>query len=473
MTGDYKCPPGNMASILELAIPGKAVPASSAKALEICGDTSKLGVSPADVFAQFGRPLSKADDATVSLEDVEDNEPRVREGMQKRAAQAFGLKVRVKMGLSVRCLQVLVENLQRDFAKHLRSELQPSALEADASKAMFAGAPGPLLIRRMAIFFHGTGNLELLDPWQSPPSNRSWLAICSEQKSCRSRQVFRHCQKDCLELLTSNLRHVPQPSFQCKQDDSIPNRNSSLHDELGLPPGGQDRYARVLAASLSALGELVPHIWAACAAPPEDATLAGAVPLQDGDPNSHRGDVRATLHAFSVAIQRRARHAVIASDSQAAIDVCFDRAKHARDDHLAAAEVSALIDWLKVASHTGCSFNEAADGVAKTANVSDAGPDFSFRSEALSDSIQEGVIHLLWQRSRSPGVDLQLPLRRDNGEWTPGQVRAEDIAQTLRLKMQMSMRDQENAAIKMQISIKSQELRCIVKTSARADHAQT
>ena len=111
-----------------------------------------------------------------------------------------------------------------------------------------------------------------------------------------------------------------------------------------------------------------------CAAPPEDATLAGAVPLQDGDPNSHRGDVRATLHAFSVAIQRRARHAVIASDSQAAIDVCFDRAKHARDDHLAAAEVSALIDWLKVASHTGCSFNEAADGVAKTANLSTRPP---------------------------------------------------------------------------------------------------
>ena len=69
--------------------------------------------------------------------------------------------------------------------------------------------------------------------------------------------------------------------------------------------------------------------------PPKLGALAGAVPLQDGDPNSHRGGVRALLHAFSVAIQTRARHAVIASESQAASDVCFDRAKHARDDHIA------------------------------------------------------------------------------------------------------------------------------------------
>eukprot|EP00913_Durusdinium_trenchii_P011676 g10965.t1 len=70
-------------------------------------------------------------------------------------------------------------------------------------------------------------------------------AFASDEKR---RNVFRHSLKECLELLTFYLRHNEQ----------------SLHEELGitrtkdkdLSLERQDRYARVLAASLSALGEL-------------------------------------------------------------------------------------------------------------------------------------------------------------------------------------------------------------------------
>eukprot|EP00435_Cladocopium_sp_Y103_P052694 s351_g16.t1 len=70
----------------------------------------------------------------------------------------------------------------------------------------------------------------------------------SEEKR---RGVFRHSLRECLELLRSNLKHSEQ----------------SLHDELGIlqQPSAdkdnalerQDRYARVVASSLNALGELV------------------------------------------------------------------------------------------------------------------------------------------------------------------------------------------------------------------------
>ena len=51
--------------------------------------------------------LTLRGDRLLKRASLQDNEPRVREGMQKRAAQAFGLKVRVKMGLSVRILSAL------------------------------------------------------------------------------------------------------------------------------------------------------------------------------------------------------------------------------------------------------------------------------------------------------------------------------------------------------------------------------
>eukprot|EP00435_Cladocopium_sp_Y103_P049907 s351_g15.t1 len=56
------------ASILE-----EAKAASSAKALEVCGDTSRLGVSAADVFAQFNAPINSYSEEpqSVALDDVE------------------------------------------------------------------------------------------------------------------------------------------------------------------------------------------------------------------------------------------------------------------------------------------------------------------------------------------------------------------------------------------------------------------
>ncbi|CAK9005150.1 E3 ubiquitin-protein ligase listerin (Listerin E3 ubiquitin protein ligase 1) (RING-type E3 ubiquitin transferase listerin), partial [Durusdinium trenchii] len=130
----------------------------------------------------------------------QDSEPGVREGLQ-------------------RCLQVLVESLQRDFAKHLRSAF-PTWL-----CAMFDTYTEVAQAARTAFA----------------------AAFASDEKR---RNVFRHSLKECLELLTFYLRHNEQ----------------SLHEELGitrtkdkdLSLERQDRYARVLAASLSALGELVP-----------------------------------------------------------------------------------------------------------------------------------------------------------------------------------------------------------------------
>lgn len=247
---------------------GKAVQASSAKALEVCGTTSNLGISAADIFAQFAAPspaaavpASRPNEENVCVADAEvsmalqllqkkdpqsrlrgvgdlrtlladrppdvlkdtcskflnmyqsmwpqDSEPRVREGLQ-------------------RCLQALVEGLQRDFARHLRNAF-PSWL-----CAMFDTHPEVAQAARRAFT----------------------AAFTTDEKR---RGVFRHCQAECLELLTSNLRHSEQ----------------SLHEALGIAasvaPGDrncalerQDRYARVISASLSALGELV-HV---CASPP-------------------------------------------------------------------------------------------------------------------------------------------------------------------------------------------------------------
>ncbi|CAK0903876.1 unnamed protein product, partial [Prorocentrum cordatum] len=80
----------------------------------------------------------------------------------------------------------------------------------------------------------------------------------------KRRGVFRHCQSQCQGLLTANLSHTEQ----------------SLHDELGMSGAAagdrnlalerQDRYARVIAASLSALGELV-HV---CASVPPGGAQA-------------------------------------------------------------------------------------------------------------------------------------------------------------------------------------------------------
>ena len=140
-------------------------------------------------------------------------------------------------------------------------------------------------------------------------------------------------------------------------------------------------------------------------------------------PPAFRDEVGAILHAFALATSLRVPHAVLASDSQSAIDVCFGRAHHAPDDKVSAAAVSLLqlathcgtrIDWLKVASHTGCAFNDAADGVAKTANLPAAAPGFSFEGTALEDAIREGPVHFLWLAASSPRLAQH---SRGTGYW--------------------------------------------------------
>jgi len=243
---------------------GKAMPASSSKALEVCGDTSCLGISAADIFAQFQTPdipvavaqapaAKSAEDAELALllQSLQKKDPTTRcravtelkatlSGCEAaslreacvpflnvyRRAWPLDAEFRVREGLQ-RCLQVLVSTLQRDFQRHLRSAFPTWLL------AMF--------------------------------DTHSEVAQAARQSFTQSfatddkrRGVFRHCQNECLDLLASNLRHSEQ----------------SLHDELGIPQPlasdknvaleRQDRYTRVVASSLHALGELV-HV---CATPP-------------------------------------------------------------------------------------------------------------------------------------------------------------------------------------------------------------
>merc|ERR1719253_2496618 len=128
----------------------------------------------------------------------QDAEPRVREGLQ-------------------RCLQALVESLQRDFARHLRGAF-PTWLCA------------------------------MFDTHAEVAQGARKAFIASFSSDDKRRGVFRHCQAECFALLTANLRHSEQ----------------SLHDELGMSAAAasdrnaalerQDRYARVVAASLRGLG---------------------------------------------------------------------------------------------------------------------------------------------------------------------------------------------------------------------------
>jgi len=250
-------------------------PASSAKALEVCGDNPRLGISAADVFAQFGdacyvaSPVNSAvDEATVvgdaeislALHALQKKDPTTRlrgvgelqqvlstrsTSTLREACSPFlhlyrrlwpqDAEPRVREGLQ-RCLQVLVESLQKDFAKHLRAAF-PTWL-----CAMF------------------DAHTEV-----AQAARRAFASAFTTDE--RRRGVFRHCQADCLVLLSANLRHSEQ----------------SLHEELGIgkaPAAGdknaalerQDRFARVIAASLGGLGELV-HVCAASGPTPATKPL--------------------------------------------------------------------------------------------------------------------------------------------------------------------------------------------------------
>lgn len=252
---------------------GKANPASSAKALQVCGDTSKLSVSAADIFAQFdpgytaapaagyavaggAAPAASVGDVDVSLamQAIQKKDPTTRLRGVAELQQLFSnrpadvlketcgpfmniyrhtwpldAEPRVREGLS-RCLQVLAETLQRDFQKHLR-----------------AAFPTWLLSMRDT------------HPDVVQTARKAFVTVFPTDE--KRRGVFRHCQAECLSLLFANLRHSEQ----------------SLHDELGVKGADamdkntalerQDRYARVISASLSGLGELV-HVCSAAASLP-------------------------------------------------------------------------------------------------------------------------------------------------------------------------------------------------------------
>lgn len=238
---------------------GKPLAASSAKALEVCGGISNLGTSAADVFAQFAAPEAaygrnagcqdgSLDDAEISmaLQLLQKKDPTSRLRGVGELAELLGdrpveilrevcgkfvnlyclmwpqeAEPRVREGLH-RSLRILVSSLQKDFGKHIRLTF-------------------PVWL--CAMF---DGHVEV-----TQSARKTFQENFSTDE--RRRGVFRHCQLECIQLYASNLRHSEQ----------------SLHDALGAAstaaPGDknvalerQDRYIRVVSASLLGLGELVP-----------------------------------------------------------------------------------------------------------------------------------------------------------------------------------------------------------------------
>lgn len=329
----------------------KAKAASSAKALEVCGDTSRLGVSAADVFAQFNAPINSYSEEpqSVALDDVEvslalqalqkkDPTTRLRnvqelhQLLSTRSTQKLidicapflqiyrrlwpqDSEPRVREGLQ-RCLQVLVDSLQRDFQQQLRSAF-PTWL-----CAMFDTHTEVAQAARCA-----------------------FRSAFSEEKR---RGVFRHSLRECLELLRSNLKHSEQ----------------SLHDELGILQQPlvdkdnalerQDRYARVVASSLHALGELV-QVCSSPMAPDQPGAARATLSAEQLQPFLEAGSPCAVWPRLSskqpTAIRRAAVHCLVRilrceADMGLACATSTNRAAALNvmaDEHIAASSAAALV----------------------------------------------------------------------------------------------------------------------------------
>jgi len=245
----------------------KTAPASSSKALEVCGKLSNLGLSAADVFEQWSDPAVAAGDfvpAAVAasgvateepsqLEDVElatsmqllrKKDPKsrlrgvteLREALLQRPPECLKdpcskflnlydtmwleeADPKVREGLQ-RCLHVFVEKLQKDFTKYLRRAF-PTWL-----CAMFDCHPESAQAARQAFRANFT----------------------TDQ---RRRNVFLLCQAECLKLFEKNLQHSEQSLHQ-----SIGVATTVAAGDRNTLLERQDRYIRVIVSTLSGLAEL-------------------------------------------------------------------------------------------------------------------------------------------------------------------------------------------------------------------------
>ena len=155
-------------------------------------------------------------------------------------------------------------------------------------------------------------------------------------------------------------------------------------------------------------------------------SLAGRIPEAE-TPSAYRGELWALTHALAFTAANHIPHATLASDCQAALDVAFGQAQAADNDPVGLAAQSLLflcrtcgldVRPLKVEAHSGIPMNEAADAVAKTANLEHADKPFAFDAEVLCSCIVEGTVHRLWLAYSGHGLPAQLPPLDAQGCWS-------------------------------------------------------
>ncbi|CAE7773935.1 unnamed protein product [Symbiodinium sp. CCMP2592] len=156
-------------------------------------------------------------------------------------------------------------------------------------------------------------------------------------------------------------------------------------------------------------------------------SLAGPVPAEHFPASAYRGELWALLHAAAFVAANRFPAATALSDCQAAIDVAFGSAQHAEDDQVAAA-LQGLILYIraqgrflrpsKIDAQTGVPLNEAADAIAKTANLPEPPDDFCFQSETVQAAILDGTLQRIWLSCDYLSIAAQLPAISETGCWT-------------------------------------------------------
>ena len=155
-------------------------------------------------------------------------------------------------------------------------------------------------------------------------------------------------------------------------------------------------------------------------------SLAGRIPETE-TPSAYRGELWALTHALAFTAANQIPQAVLASDCQAALDVAFGQAQAAEDDPVGLAAQSLLflcrtcglnVRPIKVEAHSGIPMNEAADAVAKTANLEKTDRLFAFDAEILCSCIAEGTVHRLWLAYSGRSQAAQLPPLDAQGCWS-------------------------------------------------------
>ena len=228
-----------------------------------------------------------------------------------------------------------------------------------------------------------------------------------------------------------DAHHLPIPDL-VSVARSLPVIASRTWCLLDAAPAQQQFDAVILYTDGSFMPGLPQASWAFVAVGKYDdrllriGSLAGRIPAAEV-PSAYRGELWALTHALAFVAANQVPHAVLASDCQAALDVAFGKAQSAEEDPVGLAAQSLLflcrtcgldVRPLKVEAHSGIPMNEAADAVAKTANLQNPDRLFAFDAEVLHSCITDGTVHRLWLVYSGRRMSAQLPTLDAQGCWS-------------------------------------------------------